>query len=157
MHTLNSIMGDWKNQIWRGQGDSFNFYPLLWLCSLNYSYLHIFWVCRQSGSKANLRFSLIQPSMGVWSWAGYQTASQTVAWVCLVGIPRRWQCANGSDVRLRGGCCKKGPEVHERFLGKGSPWFGRTEKDRHMAEEMFWLRLAGVVGNTGDMQGYFSY
>lgn len=63
MYTLCCAVGNWKNQMWRGKGDSFSLSPHQWLCSLRY--LHRFWVCRQIGSKTNLRFSLTQLVFGL--------------------------------------------------------------------------------------------
>lgn len=103
------IVGDWKNQTWRRQGDSFNLSPCQQLCSPNYGYLHLFWVCRQDGPETNLRFSLIQcplvSDLEQVTWA----TSQTGKWVPLVGTPRRWLCKwhrCKADWQL----CKRSPE-----------------------------------------------
>ena len=127
------------------------------LCSLNYGYLHKFWVCRQNGSKTILRFSLVQPPTGIWLWAGYLTHSSD--WEASVpgGAPRSLQCANDFDIRKTGRCCKR-PRVPWEVTWEGWPlWLGSMGKERHMAEEIALTQDPRCYGGHRRHARIFSY
>lgn len=102
------------------------------LCSLDYGYLHTFWVCRQNGSAE------VPPrSASYWCLAlsRLPDASQTAKQVCLGGTPRRQRCASDCDMRP------------SQRLPEGSPW----GKERHMVGEVALAQGPRWYGGTGDL------
>lgn len=153
MYTLGSILGDWKNQMWRGKGIpsasphvSGSAHPITVIC--------IYFGCvgrmaqRQIWESALFSFLLVFDLEHV-NWSASQTAKP------LVGTPRRWRCANDFDIRQTGRCCKKGPECHES-LPRGTPiWLGRPCQEGLCWKRWLRLRVLGVMGDTGNLQAFF--
>lgn len=151
MHTLGHSVGDWKNQIWRGQGDSFNLSPQKQLCSLNYMYLHRFWVWRQNGLMSDVQFSLVQPSTGVWFWAGY------LSLLLRLGCECSWEHQGHDsdfDIMSQWGCCKRGSGPCGRLSGRDPLWLGRWGKTGMLGTRWLWLRVLEGVGDTGDWKDF---
>lgn len=131
MDTLGHIVGDWKNLIWREQGDSFSFSQMSG-CAHSIMVICIRFGC--VGRMAQLKFPRVQPPRCL-ALSRLPDASQTAKQVCLGGTPRRQRCASDCDMRP------------SQRLPEGSPW----GKERHMVGEVALAQGPRWYGGTGDL------